>query len=119
MGLELSHRKATVAQMAENLHAGYDRKVLEHKVHHRIGLRSCRPISVSTWTILKASTEGMGASELDHAVMEELGRMNPIFFYITWMAECACIACVHGKRSPIYHMATRDEHPYILMGNLD
>ncbi|KAM9476718.1 uncharacterized protein Hap1MRO34_009737 isoform 1-T6 [Clarias gariepinus] len=41
-----SHRRATVAQIAERVNAGFDRKVSEHTVHRsllRMGLRNRRP----------------------------------------------------------------------------
>ena len=44
-----SNRRATVAQIAEKVNAGSDRKVSEHTVHRsllRMGLRSRRPIRV-------------------------------------------------------------------------
>jgi len=42
-----SNRRATVAQIAQEVNAGSDRKVSEYTVHHSLlhmGLHSCRPV---------------------------------------------------------------------------
>ena len=48
-----SNRRATVAQIAQEVNAGSDRKVSEYTVHHsllRMGLHSCRPVRVPMLT---------------------------------------------------------------------
>ena len=48
-----SNRRATVAQTAEEINAGSDRKVSEYTVHHSLlcmGLHSCRPVRVPMLT---------------------------------------------------------------------
>ncbi|KPP69749.1 hypothetical protein Z043_111475 [Scleropages formosus] len=48
-----SHRRATIALIAENLNAGHDRKVSEHTLHHSLlhmGLCSRRPVRVPMLT---------------------------------------------------------------------
>ncbi|ROL44000.1 hypothetical protein DPX16_10284 [Anabarilius grahami] len=48
-----SNRRATVAQIAQEVNAGSDRKVSEYTVHHsllRMGLDSCRPVRVPMLT---------------------------------------------------------------------
>ena len=48
-----SNRRATVAQIAQEVNAGSDRKVSEYTVHHsflHMGLHSCRPVRVPMLT---------------------------------------------------------------------
>ncbi|TMZ23716.1 hypothetical protein EMF65_34440 [Klebsiella pneumoniae] len=48
-----SNRRATVAQIAQEVNAGSDRKVSEYTVHHSLlhmGLHSCRPVRVPMLT---------------------------------------------------------------------
>ena len=74
-----SNRRATVAQIAENANACFDRKVSEHTVHRsllRLGLRSRRPVGVShpgPCPPPKAPTVHTCASELDHGATEGAG----------------------------------------------
>ncbi|KAK3575380.1 hypothetical protein QTP86_025787, partial [Hemibagrus guttatus] len=50
---QMSYRRATVAQIAEEVNAGSGRKVSEYTVHHSLlhmGLHSCRPVRVPMLT---------------------------------------------------------------------
>uniref|UniRef100_A0AAQ5X0U1 Transposase Tc1-like domain-containing protein n=1 Tax=Amphiprion ocellaris TaxID=80972 RepID=A0AAQ5X0U1_AMPOC len=58
-----SNRRATVAQIAKEVNAGFDRKVSEYTVHRsllRMGLHKRRPVSqvvhADPWELLKAPT---------------------------------------------------------------
>ena len=69
-----SHRRATVAQIAEKVNAGYDRKVSEHTVHRsllRMGLRSRRPVRVPMLTPVHRRKRLQWARERQNWTMEQ------------------------------------------------
>lgn len=89
-----SNRRATVAR-----NSGSDRKVSEHTRHRSLlckGLHSHRPVRGST-------AKGVFNGHVDISSGPQSngrrwsGLMNPIFFYIIWMACGMCIAYL-GKR---------------------
>ncbi|ROL54534.1 hypothetical protein DPX16_11709 [Anabarilius grahami] len=69
-----SNRQATVAQIAQEVNAGSDRKVSEYTEHHsllRMGLHSRRPVRVPMLTPVHRRKRQQWVSELDHGAMEE------------------------------------------------
>ncbi|ROL55025.1 hypothetical protein DPX16_20286 [Anabarilius grahami] len=71
-----SNRRATVAQIVQEVNAGSDRKVSEYTVHRSL----LRMGHVSIRTGPRSNGRRWP------------GLMNHVFFYITWMAGGVCIA---------------------------
>jgi len=87
-----SNRQATVAQIAQEVNAGSDRKMSEYTVHHSLmhmGLHSRWPLS---------TTESSNSGHMSIRTGPQSngrrwpGLMNHVFFYITRMAGCVCVA---------------------------
>ena len=94
-----SNRWATVAQISEEVNVGSDRKVSEHTVHRsllRMGMHNRRPVRVPMLTPVHRREHQQWTCEHQNWTTEQRkrwpGLMNHIFFYITWMARCVCVA---------------------------
>ena len=88
------HRKATVAQIAEKLNAGCDRKVSEHTVHRsllRMGLRSHRPVKEPLLTPVLRRQRLQWARERQNWTVEQWKK-------VAWSGESRfCLLNVDGR----------------------
>ena len=101
-----SNRRATVAQIAEEVNAGSDRKVSEYTVHHSLlcmGLHSCRPVRVSMLTPVHRRKHQQWAREHQNWTTEQWKK-------VAWSDESRFLlhhvdgqVCVHHL--PGEHMA--------------
>ncbi len=91
-----SNRRATVAQIPQEVNAGSNGELSEYTVHHsllRMGLHSCRQVRVPMLTpvhLPKALRVGHVSIRTGPRSNRRRwpGLMNHVFFYITWMAGC-------------------------------
>ena len=89
-----SNRRPNLAQIAEEVNAGSNKKVSVNTVHHsllRMGLHSRRPFSVPMLTPVNNGHVSIRTGPRRNG-RRWLGLMNHVFFNITWMAGCRCIA---------------------------
>lgn len=101
-----SNRRATVAQIAEKVNAGSDRKVSEHTVHHsllRMGLRSRRPVRVPMMTPVHCRKRLQWAREHQNWTTEQWKK-------VAWSDESRFLlhhvdGRVRVRRLPGEHMA--------------
>ena len=73
-----SNRKATVAQIAEEVNAGCDGKMSEYTVHWcllRMGLHSCRPVRVPTLTCVHCRNRQQWAREHQNWTTEQWKKL--------------------------------------------
>lgn len=63
-----THWRATVAQIAERVHAGYDRKVSEQRF-----TQTGQNVHADSLSTAECATMGTWESELDHGTIEEGG----------------------------------------------
>lgn len=101
-----SNRRATVAQIAEKVNAGSDRKVSEYTVHRsllRLGLRSRRSVRVPMLTPVHCPTRQEWVDEHQNWTMEQWKK-------VAWSGEsCFLLHQVDGqvcvRRLPVEHTA--------------
>ncbi len=101
-----SNRRATVAQIDQEVNVGSDGKVSEYTVHHSLlcmGLHSCRPVRVPMLTPLHLRKHHVSIRTGPWSNGRRWpGLMNHVFFYITWMAgEHKVPGCTMGRRQAV------------------
>ena len=119
-----SHRRATVAQIAEKVNAGYDRQVSEHTVHcSLLRMGQCSPYCTYT-----ANSAKNGHVNIRNVPWSNGRRwptlMNHVFFCILWMAGCLYVV-TWGRDSTRMHYRKKaslqrqgDALGNVLLGNL-
>ena len=101
-----SNRRATVAQIAQEINAGSDRKVSENTVHRsllRMGLHSCRPVRVPMLTPVHRRKHQQWAREHQNWTTEQWKK-------VAWSDESRFLlhhvdGRVRVRRLPGEHMA--------------